>query len=139
MTATIVDGKQVIATEPAETALSGLHGKPIYYKQIVRLLLDDDSEVFACVHCDYTAPNVQSVYPHLRKHKQPAATNGATPSPELDLSISLGTLLDGHRQAAAYLESIERLSADRDQWKARALAAERWRRQAQNLFAHATP
>lgn len=135
MTATVVNGHTVIATEPAHSNLSGFGGRgDIHYRQIVKLHLDDKSEVFGCVHCDFTGASPAVVRPHLKRHNPPTATAVKAGVADDYLKATLGELLERSRHADAYLASIERLSADRDHWKQRALAAEKWRRQAQNLF-----
>lgn len=117
MTATHVDGLAVIADQPALSAIQTPTGKPIHFKQIRELLLEDESTVYGCVHCDYTGPSVNAVRPHLSKHRDGAKPKKAAARPRLqDLSLA---------ELAKRLESIERVTQDRDHWKARALKAER--------------
>jgi hypothetical protein len=106
MTATIVNGWEVIADEPTEAPMRDRSGKPIVWQQTRTLLLADGSTTYGCVHCDYTSDNVRSIRPHLNKHR---VTRAAEVDP-LD-----GLTLDEIRQQLATL----------DEWKARATAAER--------------
>jgi hypothetical protein len=107
MTATHVDGVEVIADEPAQSPITSRDGKPVHFKQIRELLLADGATVYGCVHCDYTSPGIGSIRPHLGKHK-----NGKDAD-----EISLSQLL-------ARIAEIEKVTAERDEWKARALKAE---------------
>lgn len=121
MTASTVNGLAVVATEPA---LSGWKnhatGVPLEFKQILKLLLEDGSEVYGCLHCDYTAPHPKNVRPHLNKHRDlKAAPNGA--------AISVSDLI---RQ----LTETEHAEKERNLWKARALLAERELRRLRAAF-----
>lgn len=128
MTATVVNGHAVIATEPAVSPLTGNADKArgtIYYRQIVKLLLADGTEVYGCIHCDFVRDAPNRVYPHLKKHKRPAAgINGHGPAGDV-LSMTVEQLLDRQRDAAAYQAAIDRLTTDRDEWKQRARTAEK--------------
>lgn len=114
MTATSVGGIAVIADEPAESPIS-TPGKPVFYKQIRRLLLADDTEVFGCLHCDYTADSVGRIRPHLKAHVEPKPKAARKPSAS-ELSLS---------QLLAKLADLEKVTAERDDWRRRALNAER--------------
>lgn len=113
MTATQVDGVAVVATEPAFSNWKNSRtGEPFALKQVVRLLLEDGREVFGCTWCDYSHERMESVRPHLNKHrdeKRAAQTNVATEFSGL----------------VAKLQAAAGLAEDRDRWKARAVAAER--------------
>jgi hypothetical protein len=124
MTATTVDGRAVIASEPALSPLSEVKGRPIYYKQIVRLLLDDDREVFGCVHCDFTGQSAQSLYSHLKRHSGRKAQR-AKAAPPVPMDVTLGDLLAGQRQTSELMALIEQITEDRNEWKRRAREAER--------------
>lgn len=128
MTATVVNGHAVIATEPAVSPLTGNANRArgtIYYKQIAKLLLDDGSEMYGCIHCNFVRDAANKVYPHLKKHKRPIqGSNGHGPAGDV-LSMTVEQLLDRRRDASAYQEAIDRLTVDRDGWKQRARAAER--------------
>lgn len=119
MTATKVDGRTVIEDQPALAPVKTWAGAPVYYKQIRELLLDDGTSVFGCAHCDYTGSSPVQVRPHLNKHRDikakadEAKTDAGKPTTEL----SLAQILDR-------IATLDRVTADRDQWKARALKAE---------------
>jgi hypothetical protein len=65
VTAASVNGIAVVASEPAEAAFKS---KKVLFKQILLLLLEDGTEVYGCLHCDYTANSPVRVRPHLGKH-----------------------------------------------------------------------
>lgn len=128
MTATVVNGHAVIASEPAVSPLTGNANRAlgtIHYKQIVKLQLADGSEVYGCIHCDFVRDAANKVYPHLKKHKAAArGANGHSPAGDV-LSMTVEQLLDRQRDASAYQAAIDRLTVDRDEWKQRARTAER--------------
>lgn len=81
MTATAVRGAAVLAVEPvASRWVDKGSGAPRVYRTIVRLLLEDGTEVFGCTKCDYTADGPNSVAAHQRTHTV-AAAREATPAP----------------------------------------------------------
>ncbi len=112
MTATNVNGQQVVSDNPTQAPIRTKDGSIIWWVQTRTLLLANGDVVFGCVHCDYTSLNANSVRPHLGKHR---AAKAATP---MLGGVSVGDLV----QALSDAESVR---ADRDQWKTRALAAER--------------
>lgn len=130
MTATEVDGKQVIDDRPTLSPhLTDRAGQPLVWQRTRRLTLDDGSIVYGCgdPDCVYTSPNVHSIRPHLQKHvhrprRRPAmatASNGASAkTAKLAEGMSLADLL-------ARLSELDEVRADRDAWKQRAKAAER--------------
>lgn len=124
MTATHVNGLEVITDEPAEAPLSTAD-RPVFFKQIRRLLLADGDEVFGCVHCTYTADSVHRVRPHLGKHSRRGTDPrpGAVPTmrPQADVAELLARLAKGDT-ARAELSTAQR---ERNRWKRRALDAER--------------
>jgi hypothetical protein len=111
VTATHVDGVEVIADEPCRSGLTGRGGKPIYFKQTRELLLADGRTVYGCVHCDFVRGKPSAIRPHLVKHGTRAAAG-------LSDDLTLAQLL-------RKLEAMEKVTAERDQWKARALKAEK--------------
>lgn len=118
MTATHVNGLAVIASEPARSGWKHPRtGEPLKYRQMLRLLLEDGSEVFGCLHCDYTHPSLNSVRPHLNKHRDPREERHelrALPGVDMSDLAALGRRLQEYAQVCA----------DRDTWKSRALKAE---------------
>lgn len=119
MTATSISGVPVIAAEPAETLISTPE-RPVYFKQILRLLLDDGSEAYGCVHCDYTADSIHRVRPHLSKHNRRApetAPDPVAPEPIDPERLTLAEMLEAVQTGREQRNEAER-------WKTRALRAE---------------
>lgn len=111
MTATRVNGLAVVADEAAESPLPKRpDGSPVLYKRMRRLLLEDGSEVFGCALCDLTG-ELAVVRMHLKVHAEPKQAR-----PRVDLS----DLMDLARR----LQAVDRIQADRDEWRDRALKAE---------------
>ena len=115
MTATHVGGLAVIADEPAQSTISTPTGKKIYFQQIRELLLEDESTVYGCVHCEFTGPSTNTIRPHLKQHSdtQPKPKPARPKLHELTLAELLKRI-----------EEHERVLADRDSWRTRALKAE---------------
>jgi hypothetical protein len=111
VTATHVDGVEVLADEAAKAAMVSRDGSPIYFKQIRELLLADGQTVYGCVHCDYTANSVNRVRPHLNKHRTDKVRGGTSDA-----------LL---RQLVAKVAELEIVTRERDEYKRRAQAAEK--------------
>lgn len=110
MTATSVNGVAVIADEPARAPFTN---REVYFKQIRLLMLEDESTVFGCAHCDYTAAGPGSVRGHLGTHGKPRSRAVAKAASEMSISDLLKRLAE-----------LDKLTAERDQWKARAVKAE---------------
>ncbi|GJF06724.1 hypothetical protein [Pseudonocardia sp. D17] len=69
MTAAYVGAREVLAVEDVPSRwVDKDTGTPRVYRTIVRLLLDDGSEVYGCTKCTYTAEKVTSVASHQRAH-----------------------------------------------------------------------
>jgi hypothetical protein len=118
MTATVVNGQEVLADQPARSPLTRPDGEPVYFRQIRELLLADGTATYGCLHCDFTAASPASVRPHLLKHRTPPAAPPAR-RPTADLAdLTLPALLDK-------LRDLNRIAADRDHWRGRAQKAER--------------
>ncbi|WP_242890138.1 hypothetical protein [Actinomadura litoris] len=114
VTATHVDGVPVIHTEPAESPLS-TSVKPVFFKQIVKLLLEDGTEMFGCLHCDFTRTAPLPIRSHLKAH---AARYKKGDHPQKSAEMSLTDLL-------ARVAEMDKVTAERDEWKRRAREAER--------------
>jgi hypothetical protein len=118
VTATVVDGVEVIADEPTEAPMRDRSGKPVVWQQTRTLLLENGSTVYGCVHCDYTSENPRSIRPHLNKHRGEQPATGR--------AVALGDLA-GVTLAEVLVRLVEhdQVAAERDDWKARATRAER--------------
>lgn len=121
MTATSVNSVAVIAAEPAEAPIRTADGQPVRFKQILKLLLEDGTEAYGCVHCDYTADSPHRVRPHLNRHKErrPAAATAEPYAPEpIDPDrLTLAEMLEA-------VQSRREQAAELGRWKTRALRAE---------------
>ena len=106
MTATHVNGRAVIASEPAESNITNAQGEHIRFKQILRLLLDNGAVVYGCAHCDFTGASPNNVRPHLKRHRGGRAST------------------DALVQLAAQLDEQAELVRERDEREARARKAE---------------
>lgn len=79
MTATHVGGHEVVAAEPVRSPL-WKPDRPVMFRNILELLLDDGTTLHGCAHCDYTCEKVGQVRNHLTKaHK--GEVPPATPEP----------------------------------------------------------
>lgn len=139
MTATVVTvldkgPLKVVATEPVLSPLSGDNGREIYFKRIVKLLLEDGTELYGCTECEYVAEKVGSVRPHLSKHgarktgrpsnDERSVQENARVMAELTLADIL-ELADRALVAENDHDTVrQRLLEERDSWKERAKAAE---------------
>lgn len=112
MTATEVNGVDVVSDEPTQAPMNMADGRPIVWTQTRTLVLKDGSVVYGCQHCDYTSPNILSIRPHLNKHR----TRGSSTSRRSD-DVSLNQLL-------RRLSELDAIESDRDKWRRRALDAE---------------
>lgn len=120
MTASHVDGVEVIAVENAKSNWKGRNGEHLEYRQMLKLLLADGRELYGCLHCDYTHENLNSIRPHLNKHRLPDLGNGLA---GLDIPGLIKRLSD-----------VDRVETERDRWKTRALDAERELRKIRQAF-----
>lgn len=119
MTATHVNGVRVIESAPAASPLSK-PGKPVHFKQVLHLLLEDDTETYGCLHCDYTAAGPGQVRAHLAVHtgRRLGAKPGPRPKKPVPADLTLSDLLERVR-------NLDRVTTERDEWKRRAKDAER--------------
>lgn len=152
MTATTVNGIQVLASEAVEAPIS-TPKKPIYFKQARRLLLADDTELYGCVHCDFAATGIGIVRTHLKTHrpteaptpdaprKTPTRTSAkktpasAAPEPLTATSLAslnLGQLVERAQAATKVVKERDLALKERDaareelkEWMDRAATAER--------------
>jgi hypothetical protein len=125
MTATKVDTHAVIATEPVESPLSR-PGKTIMFTRVVKLLLDDGTTTYGCTECDATADKMASVRAHLRIHSNRPKAVAVSGRVSADLGdMSVADLLASARRIEAMGDALESVSRDRNEWRARAMKAER--------------
>jgi hypothetical protein len=142
VTATQVDGKQVVASEQVVSPLPNPDGSGgfLHFKQIVKLLLlDDGSEVFGCVHCEFTGGSYQKIGQHLRVHKPPALNGhrsklAAPVADVLPEDMTIGELFGQYQRAEALMAQLERLAESRNEWRARAQEAEKKIASLQSIF-----
>ncbi|MFF4933383.1 hypothetical protein ACFY2H_31500 [Streptomyces griseofuscus] len=122
-----VNDLEVIEVEFAETPLS-TPDRPVRFKQIVKILLEDGSVTYGCAWagCGFTGKTAIAVRPHLKAHKPAANAVDVT-------SLPVGEVLELARSAQTLRTDLERTTRERDrlstslydEWKPRALAAER--------------
>lgn len=150
MTATQVDGRPVITDRDTTSDITDRAGRPVKWRQVRELTLDDGTVVYGCAHCDYTSPNRLSIRPHLNRHnRRPAApapglivdTTGPAQDPDpapgpaevaaLAAAVATPAADTGRpaprpapRPAGRGLDA-DALTRDRDHWRARAQHAER--------------
>lgn len=126
------DGKQVVevdgvgtfpvlANDPTPSALTDAKGRPVLWPSVRRLTLADDLVVYGCADCSYANRSANSIRPHRNKHRgqRKAADDEVTALLRTTLRTALGGALPDDSA------KIEKMKADRDEWKRRALAAER--------------
>lgn len=113
----LINGHTVINDEPTPAPINGKNGAPIYWRQVRTLTLDSGEEVYGCAHCDYTSPNPRSIRPHLSAHN--ATKRRKTPNDEgATNDAAVQDVLD-------QLSQLSEITYARDQWRQRALKAER--------------
>lgn len=119
MTATTVNGLAVVSDEAGVAPFTDRAGNPVVQPQTRVLTLEDGSVVYGCLHCDYISTNKNSVRPHLGKHNSHRRNGNRHLADALSVrDMSLTDLLER-------LDHLDRTTADRDKWRARALKAER--------------
>ncbi len=125
MTATEVNGIEVVKAEPAETDRSTPE-EPRYYKQIHQLTLADESTLYGCAvpECTFTASAPNGVRPHLGIHNRKPKTAAADVKPVLDLDVRLAELVGAHQRAAALQSALDRLHAENEDLKAKLQATQ---------------
>jgi hypothetical protein len=106
-------------------------GKAVYTR-IRRLLLDDGTETFGCIGCDITADSPAKLFHHVGSHDNggpppaaPKRQREKSLSPESWRGLTVEQLLNAGQQVQAMGEALEKVSADRNEWRSRALKAER--------------
>ncbi|WP_217226032.1 hypothetical protein [Streptomyces anulatus] len=120
-----INGLEIVEVEFAETPLS-TPSKSIRFKQIVKILLEDGSVTYGCAWagCGFTGDTSFAIRPHLRVH--------APETPDIS-KLSVGELLELAESAHTLRTDLNQTTRERDRlakslnedWKPRALAAER--------------
>lgn len=121
MTATVVNGLTVIEAVEAHSPLSK-PGKPVYFRQILELLLEDGTVVYGCIHCEYTTDGALKVRSHLGKHADSGPRYEDYAETTLSELVTKAALYD--QLMASRAEADAKAKDDATAWKARALAAE---------------
>lgn len=125
-----VNGMRVLEREPVESPLSTPE-RPVYFTRIIRLLLEDGSEVFGCGEqgCDYIGESVGSVRGHLRMvHPDPEKARARSSDP-MDMTLRevteiIGDLRELRTDNDRLTKENTRLKRDRNEWRTRAKDAE---------------
>jgi hypothetical protein len=117
VTAAAVEGRLVIEDQPAKSPLH-TDAKPVLFRQIRELLLDDGTVLFGCVHCEFTAATIGPVRPHLKAH---TGRGPGRPRTAVAQDVNQMSLADLLRRVKA----LEKAEADLATWRTRALDAER--------------
>ncbi|MFK0142502.1 hypothetical protein [Streptomyces murinus] len=127
-----INGLEVIAIEFAETPLSTPE-KPVHFKQIVKILLEDGSVVYGCAWagCGFIRDTAIAVRPHLKAHKPDTDTGKKLDAPDVN-TLTVGELLELAGSAQTLRLDLERTTRERDrlaksldEWKQRAQTAQR--------------
>jgi len=125
-----IDGLRVLEREPVESPLSTPE-RPIYFTRILRLLLEDGSELFGCgaAGCEEVRETVQAVSVHLGvEHPDPEKARIKSTDP-LDMTLRevtevIGDMKELRTENIRLTRENDRLKRDRNEWKARAKDAE---------------
>jgi hypothetical protein len=117
-TAKWVSGLRVVKDEPYRSpyAKDRRNGEGLLQPQTRVLTLENGHTVFGCQHCPYTSENVHSIRPHLNRHRGDKPNRVPTVG-ELKSMSAADLLRDINR--------VAELEASVEQWKARALKAEK--------------
>ncbi|ALG14749.1 hypothetical protein AOZ06_12920 [Kibdelosporangium phytohabitans] len=121
-------GLEVIADEPTPSPIKSRDGAAVLWTQTRTLLLGDGSTVYGCQHCDYTSPNVNAIRPHLQAHNSRRGKKTTT-APTGDLTLA---------ELVARLAELDKVTAALDEWRTRALKAEKALRTLRNLLGDRT-
>lgn len=118
MTATAVNGLEVIASEPTPTPLNK-PDRPVFHKRVETLMLSDGSTVFGCTECEYTSDKPGAVRGHLKTHAKPASGRSTNASEGTTALVLLAQEVES--ATAAHDRALEQVV----EWRSRALTAER--------------
>lgn len=106
----------VLLDKPTLSPIETRKGAPVYWDSIRTLSLATGQTVYGCADCDYAAASHLQVRPHRNAHRKVKADG--------DTSSVAGVVKDV-RTLIRKVESVDKLTADLNKWKARALDAER--------------
>jgi hypothetical protein len=114
----------VLANDPTPSKLNNAKGDPVVWPSVRKLTLGDDLVVYGCADCTYCHRSADSIRPHRNKHRK---LNGAASDETAAILRNAIRSLGGgdDREAEKLRSKIDRLTAERDDWKRRALKAER--------------
>lgn len=131
----LVRGLKVVSEEQIQSNLPGVPGQPKPMMKFSKLTLEDGSEVFECHDCGGLGDTRGEAQKHRAEEHGVGYVGNSNKgkllrqvSPGLNaeaLAMTLGELLELAAAAPQWGQMIEQLTLDRDQWKDRALAAER--------------
>lgn len=132
----------VIESVPATftSTLPTAPGRTFTNSKVLRQTFSDGTVVFRCAECGFTRDSYYKVLPHLGSHseRKPRAKVAVVPTPAERASALLTELIGVVAELAA--EAGEKASAsDRDEWRARALDAEKRLRSLRRALGVSTP
>ncbi len=124
-----VDGKKVVEERQVQSPLSREGENPVYFRRVVELVLEDGSSVFGCTECEYTNSSRTGVTTHLgiahgTGKARRAAAQSDSPIGHWE-DVTLGEAVGMARRVDTLSNALDRMTEDRNEWKARARDAER--------------
>jgi len=135
MTAEQVNGLKVVDVEPLQSPVKAPTGKPVFFTRIVTLLLEDGSTTLGCTECEYTDDKAGRVRHHLttahwnrdepRKPTGFESYNAKRASTVDATTLSVADLIHSATRLQTLSDALERMVEERNDWKGRALKAER--------------
>jgi len=130
-----IDGVRIAKVEQTLSPLSSTSAKPIQFKGVLTLTLEDGSQTFACSECDFVGGRGQVQSHHKAEHGPKRRSRPKRPElallPGIDqavASMTIGEVLEMARDSASWGDLLSESSAAIEEWKSRALIAEAWRR-----------
>lgn len=142
MTATEVDGHQVVDATPVKSPL-WRPDKEVFFHNTLELMLDDGTVVMGCKYCDYTDEKIGRIRTHQshyclvapRSSANPANGPDAPPAESTEEDVKLGDLIaqllsgngtgpDLKVENGKLTNELIRTRRERDKWKKRALRSE---------------
>lgn len=125
---TVFDGSEVVAGERELSNLSARFGKPIYTGRLV-LTLADGRTVYGCAECTVIAADRASIISHRRDchvdgRQKPGPPKGSSYVSADVQAMAVGEALALLASASEWGQVFDTITADRNQWRDRALRAE---------------